>query len=366
MPAPNTQLVKTLHDAGFRGNALRTAYGIAMRESGGRPDAYNGNTGTGDQSYGMFQINMLGSMGPARRRQFGLKKNEDLFDAVTNARAAFQMSKGGKDFGAWGIGPNAYREGAGWDTISKYVGEFPGPPKSQVPKTNPFAGQAKVQPGNQTYGGGGRTAPQLATDSGASGMFQQALGGFFLGRAAARREGRDPQGGLMELAQLRHQYQVMGGVPDRAPDRGAPGSRVAPQNTHPRQRKLAGLKAGKTSASLLGKKGALVPGVNFAETPHAGGTSGGLGWGNSNPADMMARAGTPVGSPIDGVVQYFHPTGAQGGGSMLIRADNGREYWLGHIDGGIPGGTRVRRGDQVARVSADHPAPHLHIDWRKR
>jgi len=35
------------------------------------------------------------------------------------------MSNGGKDFGAWGIGPNAYRQGAGTETIKKYMDQFP-------------------------------------------------------------------------------------------------------------------------------------------------------------------------------------------------------------------------------------------------
>lgn len=123
---PDVNLIKILQQAGFRGPALKTAYGIAMRESGGRPTAFNGNTGTGDRSYGLFQINMLGSLGPSRVRQFGLSSEKDLLDPVTNARAAFRLSKQGKDFGAWGIGPNAYRQGAGFDTIKKYVDAFPG------------------------------------------------------------------------------------------------------------------------------------------------------------------------------------------------------------------------------------------------
>jgi cell wall-associated NlpC family hydrolase len=118
-------LVNVLAQAGFRGKALQTAFGIAKRESGGRAEAFNGNTGTGDRSYGLFQINMLGSMGPARRQQFGLRSDDDLFNPLTNAKSAFRMSNGGKDFGAWGIGPNAYRSGAGYDTIAKYVDETP-------------------------------------------------------------------------------------------------------------------------------------------------------------------------------------------------------------------------------------------------
>ena len=128
------QLITVLGKAGFRGKALRTAFGIAKRESGGRPDAFNPDRSTGDQSYGLFQINMLGSMGPARRKQFGLERNEDLFDPVTSAKAAFRMSNGGKDFGAWGIGPNAYRSGAGYDTIAKWADSAPvGPVRRGTP-----------------------------------------------------------------------------------------------------------------------------------------------------------------------------------------------------------------------------------------
>jgi hypothetical protein len=108
-PQTGDPLATTLAQAGFSGEGLRTAYAIAKRESGGSPTAFNGNAATGDKSYGLFQINMLGSMGPARRAQFGIASNDALFDPAVNAKAAFQMSKGGTDFGAWGLGPNAYR-----------------------------------------------------------------------------------------------------------------------------------------------------------------------------------------------------------------------------------------------------------------
>mgnify|MGYP001610831865 FL=1 len=118
-------LVKLLQEAGFSGEGLRIAYGIALRESGGRPEAFNGNTGTGDRSWGLFQINTLGSL-KSRVKQFGLKSERDLLDALTNAKVAYRMSKGGTDFGAWGIGPNAYRSGAGMDTIQRWYDAFPG------------------------------------------------------------------------------------------------------------------------------------------------------------------------------------------------------------------------------------------------
>jgi hypothetical protein len=86
------QITKLLYDTGFRGKDLIKAVAIAGRESiGFNPMAFNGNSATGDLSYGLFQINMRGDLGPSRRKSQGLKKNEDLFDPVTNAKVAFQM-----------------------------------------------------------------------------------------------------------------------------------------------------------------------------------------------------------------------------------------------------------------------------------
>ena len=95
------ELKNILYFAGFRGKDLVEAWGTAMKESTGRPMAHNKNSNTGDNSYGLFQINMIGSLGPARREQYKLKTNSDLFDPLTNAKIAYQMSNGGKDWSAW-------------------------------------------------------------------------------------------------------------------------------------------------------------------------------------------------------------------------------------------------------------------------
>ena len=95
------ELKQILHNVGFRGQALKEAWGTAMRESTGRPKAHNQNRNTGDNSYGLFQINMIDSLGPDRRKEFKLKSNEDLFDPVRNAEIAFLMSDGGKNWSAW-------------------------------------------------------------------------------------------------------------------------------------------------------------------------------------------------------------------------------------------------------------------------
>jgi len=81
--------------AGFTGDDLFKAVSISGRESGGwNPMAYNGNTGTGDKSYGLMQINMLGSLGASRRKAYGLSADEDLWDPYTNMRVAHAMEAG--------------------------------------------------------------------------------------------------------------------------------------------------------------------------------------------------------------------------------------------------------------------------------
>lgn len=98
----DAELIQVLYDAGFRSDRLKTAFAIAKAESSGRPKAYNPpSNNTGDDSYGIFQINMIGNLGPDRRQKYELERNEDLFDPARNARVAFQMSNKGKDWGAW-------------------------------------------------------------------------------------------------------------------------------------------------------------------------------------------------------------------------------------------------------------------------
>ena len=98
-------LVELLSAVGFEGKALKVAYAVAKKESNGRPLAHNGDTTTGDNSYGLFQINMIGDLGPERLEKFNLKSNKELFDPVKNAQIAFHMTNGGKDWSAWKISP---------------------------------------------------------------------------------------------------------------------------------------------------------------------------------------------------------------------------------------------------------------------
>ena len=95
------ELKELLSLVGFKGRDLVVAWAVAKKESNGRPLAFNGNHKTGDSSYGMFQINMIGMLGPDRRDKFNLVTNSDLLNPVVNAQIAFHMSNGGKDWSAW-------------------------------------------------------------------------------------------------------------------------------------------------------------------------------------------------------------------------------------------------------------------------
>ena len=100
------QLKHLLHAVGFRGEGLVKAWAVAKKESNGRPLAFNGNVKTGDNSYGIFQINMMGALKEARKDKFGLNFNSELLNPVINAQVAYHMSSGGKNWSAWhGITP---------------------------------------------------------------------------------------------------------------------------------------------------------------------------------------------------------------------------------------------------------------------
>ena len=62
---------------GFPSDVAPVISKIAMGESSGRSTAFNGKGA--DQSYGLMQINMLGDMGPERRKAFGLTSNAALY-----------------------------------------------------------------------------------------------------------------------------------------------------------------------------------------------------------------------------------------------------------------------------------------------
>lgn len=89
------QIEQLLRQAGFPESAIPTMVKIAQLESTNNTRAFNPEGR--DLSYGLFQINMKDDdprnpkMGEQRRKWFGLKSNEELYDPLTNAKAAYKL-----------------------------------------------------------------------------------------------------------------------------------------------------------------------------------------------------------------------------------------------------------------------------------
>ena len=316
---PNYDVLPYLQAAGFKGEALRKAWAITQRESGGRASAHNYNPSTKDDSYGLFQINMLGDLGPARQRQYGLKKYRDLLDPATNASVAYKMSKGGTDFGAWAIGPNAYK-GAPANAASKFQEFYDQWDPSQV---NARGSQSRAP---ASVGAGRVSTPPANNDAG-----KRLLAAQLIGQVLNQTSGGRINSNIFA--------QAIGNQRQPEP---MPTSQFGPAHGVPR----AALNIGTYDPS----KGTHV--------------TDGLGWGTKTAQDIMAKPGTVVKAWTSGTVKRLGS--AQGGQSMYFMADDGKEYWLGHVDGkfSLPSGTRVKAGDVLTRISADHANPHLHIDSR--
>jgi len=124
-PFTDEELVKMLSAIGFEGKALKVAWAVVKKESNGRPLAFNGNVKTGDNSYGIFQINMIGGLGVARRDKFDLDSNKDLFDPVVNAQIAYYMSNEGSDWSAWGVGKFPYNGNTDQTMYNLWITKFP-------------------------------------------------------------------------------------------------------------------------------------------------------------------------------------------------------------------------------------------------
>ena len=109
--------IRMLRRAGFSGKSLETAFAVSLAESRGNPRAFNNKRR--DLSYGLFQINMKDddpaspNMGRNRRKQFGIRNNEALFNTNTNIRAAYEVS----DKGGWWKQWATYNDG----TFLKYM-----------------------------------------------------------------------------------------------------------------------------------------------------------------------------------------------------------------------------------------------------
>lgn len=150
---PGERVAQAAYRAGFRGDNLIKMIAIAKRESGWKPRAYNGNLKTGDQSYGLWQLNTLnkagsGMMGDLFNEFLGKPKgNKDfdaLFDPDTNGRGAkFLSDRSGGTLKPWG----GYKGKSDTYNADKYIAEA-----TQIVKSQ---GMGDPMPSESMMGGGG-------------------------------------------------------------------------------------------------------------------------------------------------------------------------------------------------------------------
>lgn len=102
--------------AGFPPGDANTATQIAWAESGWKADAHNNNPNTGDNSYGLWQINLIVNSvndGNAIREKYGLANNDALKDPATNARVAYDFWRT-RGFSPWSVYNSGKYKEAPW------------------------------------------------------------------------------------------------------------------------------------------------------------------------------------------------------------------------------------------------------------
>ena len=94
-----SQIYALNRQAGFDPVSAITATAIALAESNGNTAAIGdlNNPGPGAKSVGLFQINYL----PSRDQSVPYRDPTANLDPLTNAKAAFIISNGGKNFSPW-------------------------------------------------------------------------------------------------------------------------------------------------------------------------------------------------------------------------------------------------------------------------
>lgn len=110
-----SQMAALIRQVGGSPEEAQMLAAIASGESGGNPLAHNPNAKTGDNSFGLWQINMLGNLEGERLKKFGLKSKEELFDPQVNARVALQMARERGGYNDWSVYKNGLHK--------KYMGD---------------------------------------------------------------------------------------------------------------------------------------------------------------------------------------------------------------------------------------------------
>lgn len=102
------QIYAAARKAGFSAVEATTVTAIALAESGGVANVLNDCPATGDYSWGLMQVNMIGNLASPRLQEFGIAAPSALTDPAVNMRAAYMLSGHGGNFTPW----STYKSGA--------------------------------------------------------------------------------------------------------------------------------------------------------------------------------------------------------------------------------------------------------------
>lgn len=138
-------------EAGGNPSLASTMAAIALAESGGSITAHNSNAKTGDDSYGLWQINYYGPLAKSRTAQFG--PTSKITDPLTNARAAVALAgTDGSGLGNW----STFKNGA-------YTAFYtPETPEEKVQASTGLYGAQAGSTGYQTAKAAAEAAGQAA------------------------------------------------------------------------------------------------------------------------------------------------------------------------------------------------------------
>ena len=160
-----------LEAAGFKPKNIETAIDVIRAESGGIPGRHSDPSLKKDDSYGLFQINMLGTMGERRNRdylqrfgKYGYTGPNSLYNPYINALIAADMSGGGntwdkhwvntsKKLGLSGSGSSSSKDtgdSSFFGSLTKGVGSF----KDWITGNAPWVTEDPTKRGMGNTGGG--------------------------------------------------------------------------------------------------------------------------------------------------------------------------------------------------------------------
>jgi hypothetical protein len=155
-------IAQMLLKRGFKKEDIWKMLAISSRESRWIPSVRN--VGPVDDSYGLFQINMKGNLGEARRKYFGIAEDSELFDPATNVKAA-RITYGGGNLSPWNV-KGDWKNGIDPDKMaqSKKIAQSMNLPTTGDP-TTPMRGGGST---TVVSGGGITIAPSIYIQSSGS------------------------------------------------------------------------------------------------------------------------------------------------------------------------------------------------------